>query len=155
MASKPARNPGHTTLKTFGRTIRDEPHHLVYPIRLYAKRQKLSAEALNDWCSVRYLNTRRKTGARYRIETYKHQDGKRYVNRVFFEKLSDEDMVELKMRFGDFVQGKQVRTGKLTRPRLTKEEKKQRDAWLDQFYADVRARRMAAIEEQKKADEFA
>lgn len=146
MAKRPS-NPGHTTLKTFGRTIRDEPHHLVYSIRLYAKRSKLRAEQLNDWCSVRYLNSTKKTGSRYRIETYRHADGKRYVNRVFFEKLTDDDLVELQMRFGNFVRSKQIRTGRLQRPRLTKTEKVIRDAWLHDFYEEIRARRLAAIEE--------
>jgi hypothetical protein len=145
---KKIKNPGHTTLKTFGRIHRDEPHHLVYPILLYAKRNKLKAEALNDWCGRRYLNSRAKTGARYRIETYLHQDGKRYVNRVFFERLSDEEMVELKMHFGDFVKTKQVRTGLLRRPRLKAEEKKARDAIIDQFYADIYRRRQQAVAER-------
>lgn len=149
MAKRPS-NPGHTTLKTFGRSVRDEPHHLVYTIRLYAKRSKLRAEDLADWCAARYLGSNKARGARYRIETYKHNDGKRYVHRVFFEKLTDEDMVELTMRFGDFVRDKQVRSGRLQRPRLTKAEKKAFDAYVEQFYDEVRQRRMARIEEDSQ-----
>lgn len=148
--AKRVSNPGFTTLKTFARTIRDEPHHLVYSIRLYAKRSKLRAEELNDWCSVRYLNSNKKTGSRYRIETYLHKNGKRFVNRVFFEKLTDDDLVELKMRFGDFVREKMVRTGRLQRPRLTKSEKVIRDQWLNKFYDEVRERRMAIIAENEQ-----
>ena len=145
------RNEGHTVLKTFGRGHRDEPHHLVYPILLYAKRSKLPAQALADWCGKRYLSSRSKVGGRYRVETYRHTDGKKYVNRVFFEKLSDEERIELKMLFGDFVTGKQLRTGALRRPRLTAAEKIERDRIVDQYYQDVYARRKAAIAEAAAA----
>lgn len=143
------RNPGFTTLKSFGRSHRDEPFHLVYPLVLYPKKSKIDPQLLNDWCAVRYLGDRKKTGARYRIETYLHSSGKRFVNRVMLERLTDEEKVELVMKFGtDFLRDKVIRDGRLRRPRLTKEEKTIREQWLNQFYADVRARRQAAIAAQ-------
>ena len=145
-----SKNPGYTTLKCLGRTHRDEPFHLLYPLRLYAKKGKVNATLLNDWCSCRYLASNKKSGTRWRIETYLHQDGNRYVHRVFFEKLNEEEMVELKLRFGDFVSEKMVRSGLLRRPRLTKDEKVERDAWLDKFYLDVSLRRAEILKEQNK-----
>lgn len=149
MTSKPARNPGYTTLKSVGRTHRDEPFHLVYPLLLYPQKAKINPVELNDWCAVRYLNSRRKRGKRWRIETYKHQNGSRYVNRVFFEELTDEETMEMLMRFGTkFLDKKVLRTGKLVRPRLSKDEKAEYDAMRDQFYNEVARRRREAAAAQ-------
>lgn len=143
-------NPQITTLKTFGRSHRDEPFHLVYPLVLYPKESKIEPEALSDWCALRYLGSRKRTGTRYRIETYLHRDGNRYVNRVMLEKLSDDEQVELVMKFGtEFLRKKVVRDGRLRRPRLKPDEKKQLDAMRDQFYADVARRRREAAEAQR------
>jgi hypothetical protein len=142
-------NPGYTTLKTCGRQHRDEPFHLVYRIVLYPKRGKLDAEALNDWCAVRYLDDNRQIPrTRYRIETYRHKNGKKYVHRVLFEKISDEELIELKLRFGTvFGKEKVVRDGRVRRPRLSPEELDQRNEWLDRFYLDVAHRRQQAAAE--------
>jgi hypothetical protein len=149
MASKPASNPGYTTLKSVGRNHRDEPFHLVYPLVLYPRKAKVDPVLLNDWCATRYLGSRKKTGTRWRIETYKHKDGKRYVHRLMLEALTDDEQMELIMRFdSEFGKNKVIRTGKLQRPRLTKAEKQVRDEWIERFYQDVSDRRRAAAAEQ-------
>jgi hypothetical protein len=149
---KSVSNPGHTNLKTFGREHRDEPFYGHLPVRLYPKRGKLRADSLADWCAKRYLESKSKTGkAHYRIHTYKHADSKRYVDRVFFRHLPDEDRAELNLLFGHFVVEKVVRSGSLRRPKLNKEEKERRDAMIDAFYADIRKRRAERIEETGKA----
>jgi hypothetical protein len=143
-------NPADTVLKTFGRSHRDEPFHLVYSLVLYPKKSKIERTALADYLAVRYLNSRKKTGSRYRIETYLHKDGKRYVNRLLLESLTDNEKVELAMKFGtEFLRNKQIRTGLLRRPKLKPEEKRQLDAMRDQFYAEVARRRQEAAEAQR------
>lgn len=148
---KPAKNPGFTTLKVCGRQHRNEPFHLVYRVILYPKKGKLEAQALNDWCAVRYLDDNRAVSrTRWRIETYRHRDGKKYVNRVMFERISEEELIELKLRFGTvFQKEKVVRDGRVRRPRLSAEELDERNAWLDQFYMDVANRRAAARAENE------
>ncbi len=146
------KNKGFTVLNTFGREHRDEPFYGYLPVRLYPKRAKVRADSLADWCGTRYLQSKSATGkALYRIHTYRHSDGNRYVDRVFFKALTDDDRVTLTMLFGDFVNNKVVRTGLLRRPKLSTDERKARDAIIDQFYADVAARRKARMEETGKA----
>jgi hypothetical protein len=151
MAQAP-RNPGHTNLNTFGRAHRDEPHYGHLTVRLYPKRGKLRADSLADWCAKRYLESKSKTGkAHYRIHTYKHADSKRYVDRVFFRALTEEDRAELNLLFGHFVVEKVVRTGCLRRPKLKGDERKALDSVIEAFYADIRKRRNERIEETGKA----
>lgn len=150
--AKPTRNPGVTNLKTFGRVHRDEPHYNVYEVRLYPKRGKIRADSLGDWCGQRYLQSRSRTGAAYyRINTYKHSDGNRYVDSVFFRKMTDDDKITLKLLFGDFGNEKVIRTGKLRRPKLKKDERVALDAVINAFYKDVSARREQRIAETGKA----
>lgn len=146
---KKAKNPGYTTLKVFGRQHRDEPHHLVYRVMLYPKKGKLDAEALKDWCAVRYLDDNRAVArSRFRIETYLHKSGKRFVNRVLFERISDDELIELKLRFGTaFSRDKVIRDGRIRKPRLSAEELDVRNEWLDRFYMDIALRRQKARDE--------
>lgn len=150
---KPAKNPGFTTLKVVGRQHRNEPFHLVYRVILYPKKGKLEAQALNDWCATRYLDdTRAIPRTRWRIETYRHKDGKKYVNRVMFERISEEELIELKLLFGTVFQKERVvRDGRIRRPRLNAEELEERNAWLDKFYMDIALRRQAARDEREAA----
>lgn len=145
-------NPGYTALTMFGRAIRDIPHYGYLPFRLWPKRGKIRADSLADWCGKRFLQSKSKNGkALFRINTYKHTDGKRYVDCVYFVNLSDDDLVQLKMLFGDFLEKRVHRSGLLRRPRLKPDERKELDAVISRFYRDCYERRQARIAETGKA----
>ena len=140
-----SRNPMQTNLKSFGRVHRDEPFYGYLKVRIYPKSDTIPVEDLAEWCGDRYLSSRSGRKAPYRIGGYKHINGRQYVDRLYIGDLSDKEMFDLSLRFGDWLDTKVVRDGNLRRPRLTKEEKVARDALIEQFYADIRAKRMAAI----------
>lgn len=152
---KKARNPSITNLKTFGRAHRDEPWYGFYKVRIYPKKGTLDAEELAGWCGERYLNSNSRSGkAGYRIGTYRHSDGNTYVDRLFLVDLTDREIAELTLRFGDWLEEKVVRDGLLRRPKLTTEEKKARDALIDAFYMDIERKRMAKIQARRDAGEM-
>lgn len=133
-----------TNLKTFGRAHRDEPFYGYLKIRLYPKYGTVDAEELAAWCGVRYLSSKSRK-ASYRIGTYRHANGKQYVDRVFFVDLTPADRAQLILKFGDFMDQKVERDGRLTRPRLTKAERVQRDALVQNFYNQIAAERRARL----------
>lgn len=139
-----------TNLKTFGRAHRDVPYYGFLKVRLYPKRHKILADDLAEWCGERYLTVNSRAGIKqaYRIGTYTHSNGKKYVDRVYLGDLSASDLFELQLRHGDFVEDKVERNGNLRRPRLNKEEKAERDAIINAFYTDVARKRMAKAEEE-------
>ncbi len=140
-----SRNPMLTNLKSFGRAHRDEPFYGYLKVRIYPKNGSIPVEDLSEWCGDRYLSSRSGRKAPYRIGGYTHTNGRRYVDRLYIGDLSEKEMFDLSLRFGDWLETKIVRNGNLRRPRLTKEERMVRDTIIENFYADIRAKRMAAM----------
>lgn len=152
LGKKPTRNPGYTALNMFGRSIRDIPHYGYLPYRIWPKRGKIRADSLADWCGKRFLQSKSRNGkALFRINTYKHANGKRYVDCVYFVNLADDDLVQLKLLFGDFIDKKVVRSGLLRRPRLKPEERKELDSIVADYYKVCYERREERIRETGKA----
>lgn len=141
-------NPrGNTVLKDFGRVLRDEPHKYIYPIKLYLVRDTVRADEVLHWLRERYINAKggRNHGARYEVRTFKTQMGK-YVDYILLEQMTDHERVMFTLEFGDVTEDKIVRDGKLRRPRLSKEQKKELDAIINEYYLNVASERRAAAE---------
>lgn len=119
-----------TALQVFGRTLRNEPSWGIYKIRIYLTKDKVSPEAVKAWLSERYT---RRMGL-WQIVTYPHQDGNVYVNCIDLQKITDNEQLEIKMRWG-FSEKPVVRDGRLKpKKRLTKQQR----AVLDERLAQVR-----------------
>lgn len=134
---------GNTVLKDFGRVLRDEPHKYIYPIKLYMVRDKVGSEPVLEWLRDRYINAKggRNHGARYEVRTYKAMNGKRYVDYVLLERMTDEERMMFTLQFGEVTDEKVIRDGKMRRPRLSKDEKKALDAMINNYYLEVERRR--------------
>ena len=142
-------NPhGNTVLRDFARVIRDEPHKYIYSLKLYAVRDNLASKPVLDWLRDRYISAKNKRnhGARYEVRTYKGADGKRYVDYMLLEQMTEEERVMFTLQFGDVTDKKVVRDGKLRRPRLKKEEKKILDKMIDDYYLKVAEERRLEAE---------
>ncbi len=140
---------GSTPLNTFGRSRRDEPFFGFLPIRLYPERGTILASEMKEYFGQRYLeNSKRGGRAYYRVYVYKHNDGNEYVDRIFLKAMSDDDRVEMVMRFGtDFSEQKMVRDGRSIRPKLKPAERKKLDQMTAQFYAEILAARKTRMGE--------
>jgi hypothetical protein len=115
---------GFTALSDFGRTLRDEPAFGVYAHRIWvAKNDVLSAE-VHAWLKKRYAETRK--GYLYRVVTYLHTDGNRYVDFIWMQTCTDKDLIEIKLRWG-FSEHKVSRGERVPRRKLTKEQRTKRD----------------------------
>lgn len=144
-------NPkGNTVIRDFGRILRDEPHKYIYPIKLYMVKSKVGSEPVMEWLRDRYINAKggRNHGARYEVRTYKASDGKRYVDYMLLERMTEDERVEFTLRFGEVTDEKIVRDGKMRRPRLSKTEKQALDDMINNYYLEVERRRQAAREER-------
>ncbi len=138
---------GNTVLKNFGRALRDEPHKYIYPIKLYLKRDTVRADEVTRWLMERYINAKggRNHGARYEVRTFKSTMGK-FVDYILLEQMTDHERVMFTLEFGDVTDEKIVRDGKLRRPRLSKDQKKELDEIINQYYLNVAAARKAEAE---------
>jgi hypothetical protein len=123
-----------TVLGDFGRKVRDEPWHYIFKHRLFITKDGVAAEPLVKWLRTRYVKSR--TGHRYRVATYKAKDGKRYVDYVLLETLSDNDRVEMKLRGWIFQKEKVMRGDRLPRKKLTREQRKQLKALIEKTEAE-------------------
>jgi hypothetical protein len=119
----------HTALGDFGRTVRDEPFYGTYSVKMFVSNDKVLEEAIHASLVDRYTSSKRKRGMLYRIVTYRHADGNRYVDQILFEKLFLEDEALLVLQWG-LTPVKVIRDGKLARKRLSKELKKEFDKEL-------------------------
>lgn len=139
---------GNTVLRDFGRVLRDEPHKYIYPIKLYMVKDKIASEPVLEWLRSRYINAKggRNHGARYEVRTFKSVNGKRYVDYVLLERMTDDERVMFTMEFGEVTDEKVVRDGKLRRPRLSKTEKSALDDMINNYYLEVERRRKAERE---------
>ena len=136
---------GNTSLRAFGRVLRDEPHKNIYPIKLFLVRNKVRDKDVKEWFAIRYAQATggRNHGARYEVRTYKGEGGKRYVDYLLLETMSEEELVMFTMRFGTVTNDKVIRNGKLRRPRLNKDQRKRLDGVLDDFYLEIERERAA------------
>jgi hypothetical protein len=137
----------HTALGDFGRTVRDEPFYGTYAVKMYVAKDCVLEEAIHASLVDRYTSSKRKRGMLYRIVTYKHADGNRYVDHILFEKLFAEDEALLVLQWGLTPQ-KVVRDGKLARKRLSKELKKAFDKDLNDLknrYYEMYEKAQAAL----------
>ncbi len=127
-----------TVLADFQRTMRDEPLYYIYKHRIYVEKNEVSAEEVHAWLVMRYVKAQR--GNRYRVVTYKHQNGERYVDYILMETCRDKDLIEMKMRWG-WTEHKVSRESRVPRLKLSKEQRVIRDAIvkraLEDFYATL------------------
>lgn len=126
-----------TVLGDFGRSVRDEPWHYIFKHRLYMADSGVKAEPLVKWLRQRYART--KSGNRYRVCLYKAVDGNRYVDYVLLETFKDDVRVEWKLRQWRWTLEKVKRGDRMPRVKLTKEQRKARDAIVAKALADFYA----------------
>lgn len=128
----------HTVLSDFSRQVREEPLFYIYDHKFFLIHQDANVEEVSAWLQKRYVEA--KSGNRYRICTYKHSDGSRYVDYLLLESVSDADLMYIKLRWG-WSKDPVKRNGKVNRKRLTPEQRKRLDALIenvrDQFYASM------------------
>lgn len=110
-----------TTLGDFSRSLRDEPYYLVYRHKIYVERDEVLADEVVSWLKKRYADTRR--GNRYRIVTYLHTNGFRYVDYILMETVKDADRTYMQLRWG-FSQEKVKRGDRVPRRRLNSDQRK-------------------------------
>lgn len=139
---------GSTVLSDFGRLITDVPHKNVYPLKLYMVRGNVPAEPLKDFLRERYIENPTK-GTLYEVRTYNAGNGRRYVDYVLLQKLTETERVKMTLLFGDVTADKVVRDGKKRRPRLNKDEKKNFDRMVSEFYLEVERKRAAERAERE------
>ena len=141
-------NPrGNTVLRDFGRVLRDEPHKYIYPIKLYMVKDRVAEGPVMEWLRDRYINAKggRNHGARYEVRTYKATDGKRYIDYVLLERMTDHERVMFTLQFGEVTDEKVVRDGKMRRPKLTKNERQALDEMINNSCTESAARRPPTI----------
>lgn len=125
-----------TVLGDFERTIRDEPLFYIYKHRVYVTKDEVDPQEVTAWLRERYVTKPR--GHRYRVVTYLHANGNRYVDYVLLETCTDADLIYMKMRWG-WTEVKVQRGEKVKRKRLNKEQAaylKARIAQVRQEYLD-------------------
>src|SRR5882762_10801397 len=88
----------HTVLSDFGRTLRDEPFYLVYKFKIYLESDTVNENEVNTWLRLRYAESKKNN--RYRVATYKHKSGNKFVDYVLMETCTENDQLEMKMRWG-------------------------------------------------------
>jgi len=126
-----------TVLGDFGRSVRDEPWHYIFKHRLYMMQNGIKAEPLVKWLRQRYART--KSGNRYRVCLYRAADGNRYVDYVLLETFKDDVRVEWRLRGWKWTTEKVKRGDRMPRIKLTKEQRKARDALVAKTLADFYA----------------
>lgn len=128
----PSRAPNRqsTTLSEFGRTIRDEPYYMVYDHKIWLEKGKVSEIDVLAWLRKRYAEA--KEGNRYRVVSYGHSDGQRYVDYILLENVKDSDLIYMKMRWG-WSKEPIKREGKTRRRRMNSDQKKLFDARVEQL----------------------
>ncbi len=122
-----------TALADFGRTLRDEPAFGVYKHRIWLTHDNVPADEVHTWLKKRYAET--KKGYLYRIVTYRHINGKRYVDFIYMQTCTDKDIFEIKMRWG-FSEHKVQRGERVPRNKLTKDQRVLRDAIVQKALND-------------------
>jgi len=114
-----------TVLGDFKRSVRDEPLFYIYKHRIYVTGNKVVPEEVHSWLRKRYAESRR--GNRYRVTTYAHIDGGRYVDSILMETCKDEDLTFMQLRWG-WSDHKVQRGDRLPRKRMTKEQRAELDS---------------------------
>jgi hypothetical protein len=122
-----------TTLQDFQRTMRDEPLFNIYKHRFWLQHDLIAMDEVLGWLRKRYTETRTKN--RYRIYTYPHVDGNRYVDRILLENVTDKDFMYMKLRWG-WSEQKVSRGERVPRLKLTKDQRVIRDAIVKRALAD-------------------
>lgn len=125
-----APNRQSTTLSEFGRTIRDEPFYMVYDHKVWLESGKVKENDVLAWLRKRYAEA--KEGNRYRVVSYAHSDGQRYVDYILLENVKDMDLMYMKMRWG-WSKEPVKREGKTRRRRMNSDQKKLFDARVEQL----------------------
>ena len=113
-----------TVLGEFQRSVRDEPLFYIYKHRIWVTSEKVDPNEVNTWLRKRYVESRR--GNRYRVATYLHKDGNRYVDSILMETCKEDDLLYMKLRWG-WSNHKVQRGERLPRRKLTKEQRQQLD----------------------------
>lgn len=141
-------NPkGNTVLRDFGRVLRDEPHKYIYPIKLYMVSEMVPAEPVMEWLRERYIQSRGAVhhGTRYEVRTFKSLDGKRYIDYMLLEAMTDDEKTMFTLQFGNVTDQKMIRDGKRRRPRLSKTERKTLDQMVDAYYLEIERKRAGLV----------
>ncbi len=149
---------GNTVLRDFGRDLQDVPQSNVYKIKLYFVGHRVDSERVKEWLRDRYISSRSKRGMLYQLRSFKFATDearaaalasgdpvkhREYADYVLLEKLSADEQAMLILQFGDVTETKVIRTGKVRRPRLSKEQKKQLDAVINGYYLEIERERAA------------
>lgn len=133
------RDKASTVLGDFARSIRKEPLFYIYKHQFWFEDEMLVKADVLTWLRKRYTDS--KAGHRYRLNCYKHKDGKQYVDNVLLETLSEDDMVELRLRGWLWTRTRVLRGNRLPRRKLTRDQRKKLDAIIsqvqDQFYDNL------------------
>ena len=122
-----------TVLSDFARSIRDEPLYYIYKHRIYVTSNEVAPEEVTAWLRKRYAESRR--GNRYRVVSYRHSDGNRYVDYILMETCKDTDLIYMKMRWG-WSEHKVQRGERIARRKLTKDQRAIRDALIKRTLED-------------------
>lgn len=123
----------YTALGMFGRTIRDEPDANLYKFTFWLEEDEVDPDEVAAWLRKRYVEAQ--TGKRFRIVTYKHQDGRRYVHQIKLEDCSDADLLYIKVRWG-WSKTAVRRARRHSMKRLTREQRVVLKARIDQVIND-------------------
>lgn len=110
-----------TVLSELGRSIRDEPKHYIFKHQIWFTANEVPVDTILKWLKMRYAENKR--GYRFRLNTYRHQNGNRYADNVLLETLNDTDAVYIRLHWGwseTKIRRPQV---KGRRPRLNKEQR--------------------------------
>lgn len=122
-----------TVLGRFARKVRDEPLHYVFKRKIWVEQDTVPAEEVLAWLDQRYVE--HKTSHRFRVQTYRHQDGNRYVDFVLMEHISDKDLVWFKLRWG-FSETKVFRGQRFSKRRLNKAQRAELNALIKKVEDD-------------------
>ena len=127
-------NRQSTVLGDLGRSIRNEPFYLVYDHKIWVEKGEVLEDEVLSWLKKRYADARK--GNRYRVVSYNHSNGFRYVDYILLESVTDKDLIYMKMRGWGWTKEPIKREGKSPRRRMNSEQKKLFDARVAQLRAD-------------------
>lgn len=124
-------NRQSTVLSDFGRSIRNEPFYMVYDHKIFVEKTEVLEDEVLSWLKKRYAEA--KKGNRYRVVSYNHSNGFRYVDYILLESVTDSDLIYMKMRGWGWTKEPIKREGKVPRRRMNSEQKALFDAKVNQL----------------------
>jgi len=121
------------------RNVRDEPKWYIYKHQVWINDNTIPAEEIVEWLKERYMEE--SEGCRYRVQTYRHKDGHRYVDSILLETLTRTDMAFMKLRWGCSMFKINRTAAAPKRPRLTQDQRQDLDERIqnltNEFYDSI------------------